>query len=129
MSTVSRISIETILRVLVGLVGFFFLVLGIGFMAFPDVFAAGFSVKPAHSVGTGGIRADFGALFLGMSFFCLVGAASTARSLAVPITFLLVIIVGRILDIGLDGPLLPGGAFLSVAFFGVVDCDFHRDSC
>ncbi len=114
MNAVSRISMEMILRVLVGLVGLLFLALGIGFMAFPDVFAAAFSVKLAHALGVGGIRGDFGALFLGMSFFCFIGATSTARWLVVPITFLLVIIAGRLIDIGLDGFSLPGSRFLLV---------------
>lgn len=74
MSSISRISAtEIVFRILVGLVGLFFVALGIGFMAFPDIFAVVFSVEPAYASGVSGIRSDFGGLFLGMSFFVLLG--------------------------------------------------------
>ncbi len=100
---------ETVFSLLVGLTGLFFLALGVGFMAFPDIFAAMFSVQPAYALGVNGIRSDFGGLFLGMSFFCLLGA-TTGRCcwLAVPIIFLLLIIAGRLIGIGLDGPSSAG---------------------
>lgn len=110
MIATSRMSpTETVFRLLVGLTGLFFLVLGIGFMAFPDIFAAVFSVEPAYGLGVNGIRSDFGGLFLGIGFFCLLGATTgRCRWLAVPIIFLLLIIAGRLIGIGLDGPSSPG---------------------
>ncbi|MGO9123189.1 MAG: MBL fold metallo-hydrolase [Desulfomonilaceae bacterium] len=121
MSSISRISAtEIVFRILVGLVGLFFVALGIGFMAFPDIFAVVFSVEPAYASGVSGIRSDFGGLFLGMSFFCLIGAMSAPRWLAVPIIFLLVIIAGRLIDIGLDGFSSPGSKFLMVELVLVV---------
>ena len=91
MTATSRMSpTETVFRLLVGLTGLFFLTLGIGFMAFPDIFAALFSVEPAYGPGVNGMRSDFGGLFLGMSFFCLLGATTgRCRWLTVPIIFLL----------------------------------------
>lgn len=93
----------TVFRILVGVIGLFFLVLGIGFMAFPDIFAALFSVAPAYGNGVNAIRSDLGGLFLGMSFFCLMGAAGGRRGwLAVPIVFLILIIAGRLIGLALD---------------------------
>jgi ribonuclease Z len=108
-ATSRRSPTETVFRLLVGLTGLFFLALGIGFMAFPDILAAVFSVEPAYGLGVNGIRSDFGGLFLGMSFFCLLGAMTgRCRWLAVPIIFLLLIIAGRLIGIGLDGPSSAG---------------------
>ena len=100
---------ETIFRILAGLIGLLFLVLGLGFMTFPDIFATGFSVQPATIQGLNAIRGDFGGLFLGMSFFCFLGA-TTRRCcwLVVPIIFLILIITGRLISFGLDG-LSPAG--------------------
>ena len=104
-ATSRRSPTETVFRLLVGLTGLFFLALGIGFIAFPDIFAALFSVEPAYGPGVNGIRSDFGGLFLGLSFFCLLGAMTgRCRWLAVPVVFLLLIIAGRLIGIGLDGP-------------------------
>jgi ribonuclease Z len=100
---------EIVFRLLARLTGLFFLVLGIGFMAFPDIFAVVFSVEPAYGLGVDGIRSDFGGLFLGIGFFCLLGAATgRCRWLTVPIIFLLLIIAGRLIGIGLDGTSSPG---------------------
>jgi ribonuclease Z len=65
MIAASRMSpTEIAFRLPAGLAGLFFLVLGIGFMAFPDIFAVVFSVEPAYGLGVDGIRSDFGGLFL-----------------------------------------------------------------
>ncbi len=93
-----------IFRILAGLIGFLFLNIGLGFVAFPDILATAFFVQPAHAQGLNAIRGDFGGLFLGMSFFCFLGAAAgRARWLAVPVPFLLFIIVGRMVSLGRDG--------------------------
>jgi len=93
----------TVFRILVGVIGLFFLVLGIGFMAFPDVFAGIFSVSPAYGSGVNAIRSDLGGLFLGMSFFCLLRAAGGRPGwLAVPIVFLILIVIGRLIGLALD---------------------------
>ncbi len=72
-ATSRRSPTETVFRLLVGLTGLFFLALGIGFMAFPDIFAAVFSAEPAYGPGVKGIRSDFGGVFLGLSFFAFLG--------------------------------------------------------
>lgn len=95
---------EQIFRILAGLVGLLFLFLGLGFMTFPDVFATGFSVQPATIQGLRAIRGDFGGLFLGMSFFCFLGATTRRWFwLVVPLIFLVLIITGRLISFGPDG--------------------------
>jgi ribonuclease Z len=95
---------EKLLRLLAGLVGLFFLFLGISFMAFPDTLAAGFSVQPLHVWGLNAIRGDFGGLFLGLAFFCFLGTArGSSRWLGVPMIFLLLIICGRLVSLRPDG--------------------------
>jgi ribonuclease Z len=95
---------ETIFRLLAGIIGLLFLILGLGFMTFPDIFATGFSAQPITIQGLNAVRGDFGGLFLGMSFFCFLGAATHRWFwLIVPIFFLLFIITGRLISLGLDG--------------------------
>jgi ribonuclease Z len=102
-----RSPIETIFRLLAGLIGLLFLILGLGFMTFPDIFSTEFSVQPATIQGLNVIRGDFGALFLGMSFFCFLGTATRRWFwLIVPIFFLLLIIAGRLISLGQEGPSL-----------------------
>lgn len=101
---------EKAFRLMSGLVGFFFLALGIGFMSFPDVFAMLFSVQPATIQGLSPIRGDFGGLFMGMSFFCFLGAfTGRCRWLVVCVVFLILIITGHLISFGQDG-LSPTGA-------------------
>jgi ribonuclease Z len=104
MTTRDRINVlETVLRILAGLVGLFFLALGLGFLALPEVFATGFFVEPARAVGINAIRGDFGALFLGMSFFCLLGTLTVHRRLlVVPIVFLALVVTGRLTILIID---------------------------
>ncbi len=113
--TSQRSPIEMIFRLLAGLVGFLFLVLGLGFMTFPDIFATGFSVQPITIQGLNAIRGDFGGLFLGMSFFCFLGAMTGhCRWLIVPVIFLILIIIGRLISFGLEGLSAAGAKSLII---------------
>jgi ribonuclease Z len=110
-----RSPIGMIFRLLAGLTGLLFLALGLGFIAFPDMLAAAFSAQPAIIQGLNAIRGDFGALFLGMSFFCFLGAITgRCRWLVVPIVFLILIITGRLISFGLDGPSAAGAQSLKI---------------
>ena len=92
------------LRFSAGLVGLAFLFMGMGFLAFPEVLATAFFAEPSRAVGVNSIRGDFGALFLGMGLFCLLGSMTTRRSLLfVPIIFLVLIIAGRLTGLIVDG--------------------------
>jgi|GEM_PF-40246 len=95
---------ETVFRLLTGLIGVFFCLLGIGFMTFPDGFGAGFSIQPITVQGLNSLRGDLGGLFLGMGFFCLLGATTKRWSwLVVPQLFLLLIMIGRLISLGQEG--------------------------
>lgn len=90
-------SVQFILRALSTLVGLALLFLGLGFLIMPEIFATAMLVDPWRAVGINSLRADFGALFLGMSFFCLVGCLTEYRRLLlVPIVFLTLVAVGRV---------------------------------
>jgi ribonuclease Z len=94
---------DSIMRIFAGLVGLILLVIGIGFFTMPEVLATGFYVEPARAVGINTIRGDFGAMFLGMGFFCLVGALTRYRKLLfVPIVFLALVLIGRITGLIVD---------------------------
>ena len=105
MTATSRLSpTGMIFHLLAGLTGLLFLALGLGFTAFPDMLATAFSAQPTTIQGLNAIRGDFGGLFLGMSFFCFLGAMTgRCRWLVVPIVFLILIITGRLISFGLDG--------------------------
>lgn len=105
MNEPSRLSpAEKIFRLLAGLAGLLFLLLGVGFYTFPDLLGTGFLIQPLSLQGLNSLRGDFGGVFLGMSLFCLLGAADGRRRwLAVPIIFLILIACGRLLSFALDG--------------------------
>jgi ribonuclease Z len=104
MMTNRRINpLETVVRILAGLVGLFFLVIGMGFLTLPEVFATRFFVEPARAVGINALRGDLGALFLGMGFFCLLGTVTARRRvLVVPIVFLTMVVTGRLISLVID---------------------------
>jgi hypothetical protein len=111
--------IESVLRVLSGGIGFIFLLLGLGFLILPEVFAIAFFAEPARAVGINSLRGDFGALFLGMSFFCLLGTFSSHRwLLLVPIVFLTLVILGRLTSLVIDDlPMVMAGTLVSELVF------------
>ncbi len=90
-------------RMLAGLVGFIFLLIGIGILIFPELLASALLAVSARPAGTSSLRSGFGALFLGMGGFCLVGVLSRFRCLLlIPSIFLLLIIVGRVISVLVD---------------------------
>ena len=92
-----------ITRVLAVFVGFILLLLGVGMLIFPELLASALFAVSARAVGTSALRSDFGALFLGMGGFCLVGVFSRFRwLLLVPSVFLLLVIVGRVISALVD---------------------------
>lgn len=117
--------VETSLRALSGAVGFVLLLLGLGFLILPEVFAtAVLAAETARAVGINSLRADFGALFLGMSLFCLLGALSRHRwLLLVPGVFLALIVAGRLTSFVVDDlPMVMARALVMELVFLVVLC-------
>jgi ribonuclease Z len=125
--------VESLLRILSGIIGFTFLMMGLGFLIVPEIVATTlFFADTARAVGINSLRGDFGALFLGMSFFCLLGVFSAHRwSLLVPIVFLTLVILGRLTSFVVDdlpmvmvGTLVSELIFLTVLTLSVVSYSF-----
>ncbi len=114
--------VKSILRVLSGGIGFLFLFLGLGFLIMPELFATALFAETTRAVGINSLRGDFGALFLGMSFFCLLGALSSHRwLLLVPIVFLVLVVTGRLTSLVVDDlPMVMAGTLVSELVFVLV---------
>lgn len=112
--------VESVLRVLSGAIGFIFLMMGLSFLIWPEIVATTlFFADTARAVGINSLRGDFGALFLGMGFFCLLGVFSVHRwLLLVPIVFLGLVILGRLTSFVVDDlPMVMAGALVSELIF------------
>ncbi|MEW5734281.1 MAG: MBL fold metallo-hydrolase [Thermodesulfobacteriota bacterium] len=112
--------VQSLLRVLSGIIGFIFLMMGLSFLIWPEIVATTqFFAETARAVGINSLRGDFGALFLGMSFFCLLGVFSMHRwLLLVPIVFLTFVILGRLTGFVVDDlPNVMAGAIVSELVF------------
>lgn len=95
---------QIVLRYLSGLVGAFFLVLGVMFLFSLASQTAMFALLPSGNAGLSTLRGDLAGLFLGMAIFSLLGAIRGSTGLlAVPAAFLSFIIFGRLLNLMLDG--------------------------
>jgi ribonuclease Z len=96
--------IPRILRMLTGLVAVLFLALGLGLLLTPERLTGQFALLPSGYPGFSTLRADLGGLFLGMAAFTLIGVLrASSRWLTVPSVFLGFIILGRLLNLLLDG--------------------------
>lgn len=95
---------STAIRALIGLVGVFNLLLGLGFLLMPKKLAKDFCLSPVGVAGLASLRADFPGFFIGASVFALLGAAwSRADLLLVPLLLLAIAFCGRVLSLVLDG--------------------------
>ncbi len=95
---------QTVLRYFSGLVGLFFLVLGLIFLFSPASQTATFALLPSGNTGLSTLRGDVAGLFLGMALFSLLGAfRGSAGLLTVPACYLGFIIFGRLLNLILAG--------------------------
>ncbi len=100
---------DNVLRWLVRLMGLILLLIGFGFLFVPDNVASRFAIEPASLGGFATLRGDLGGLFVGMAFFCFLGALEgKARWLVVPTVFLAAIILGRFLNLLFEGVVGPG---------------------
>lgn len=92
------------MRVAVGLVALFNLVIGLGFLLAPLRLAARFAVAPLGLQGMATLRADFPAFFITGAVFSLIAARrADPRPLLVPLTLLGLALFGRFVSIALDG--------------------------
>lgn len=92
------------MRVLIGLVGLFNMLIGLSFLFNPAKMASDFALSPIGTQGMATMRADFPAFFLTAGVFSLLGAwRSDAKPLLVPVALLAIALLGRFVSIGLDG--------------------------
>ena len=101
---------RNVMRVAVGLVGIFNIVLGLGFLTDPAQAGLRFYLSSLGTQGLATMRADFTAFFLTGGIFALVAAWRAWRTpLLVPLCLLSVAITGRAIILFADGA--PGKAF------------------
>ena len=91
-------------RVLAGVVGAFLLGIGLATLIMPDVVSTVvLSLTPATGAGISSLRGNIGALFVGMGLFTLLGVLSRQRwLLLVPIVFLGLVVLGRLIGIAVE---------------------------
>jgi hypothetical protein len=98
------IDVKLSMRILVGLVGLFNFLLGLGFLLNPVQLAARFALMPVGTQGLATIRADFPAFFITGAIFAAIGAwRADSRPLVVPLVLLGLALFGRFVSIALDG--------------------------
>jgi hypothetical protein len=95
---------RTSLRLVIGLIGLFNILIGLGFLLVPAKLGAAFFLEPLGTQGLATLRADFPGFFIGASVFALAGAWSgRAQPLLVPILMLGLALFGRFVSIAIDG--------------------------
>ena len=95
---------RTIMRVAIGLVGLFNIILGLGFLLVPDKLALAFFLAPTNVQGLATLRADFTGFFIGAAIFALLGAwRADPRPLLVPLVMLGLALFGRTVSLFVDG--------------------------
>lgn len=112
-------------RIIVGLVGLFNLLIGARFLFTPAQMATEFAVSPIGTQGMATLRADFPGFFLTGGLFALIGAwRSDAKPLLVPIALLGFALFGRFISVALDGtaattfpPMIAEAVMLGVLIF------------
>lgn len=105
---------RTVVRVVVGLVGLFNIVLGLGFLLDPAQAGLRFFLTSLGTQGMATMRADFTAFFVTGGVFALIAAWRAWRlPLLVPLALLSIAIVGRAISLVADGA--PTTAFPPMA--------------
>jgi hypothetical protein len=95
-------------QIIVGLLGAFNLVLGLGFFTQTSAFGALFFISAENIQGLATMRADFTAFFVTAGATAIVGAwRLSAKCLLVPMMLFGVALLGRVASILVDGALPP----------------------
>ncbi|MEQ1889009.1 MAG: DUF4345 family protein [Alphaproteobacteria bacterium] len=95
---------NSVLRGLIGLVGLFNLILGLGFLFTPARTAAPFFLSAGNIQGLATLRADFSGFFILAAACALYGAwKQYATPLLVPIALFAIAILGRSIGLLIDG--------------------------
>ena len=97
---------RVIVQIVVGLVGVFNLILGLGFFTQTAAFGAKLFISADNIQGLATMRADFTSFFVTAGALAIVGAwRQSGRCLLVPIMLFGVALSGRIVSILVDGAL------------------------
>ena len=92
-----------ITRIMAAVVGGVLLLIGIAMLIMPEVISTMLLSLSTGGAGVNSLRADIGALFLGMGVFALFGALTRYRwVLLVPTVFLAFVVGGRVISMLLD---------------------------
>lgn len=95
---------HNILRVAVGLVGLFNIVIGLGFLFRPAQLATAFFLSPMGSQGLATLRADFPGFFITGGAFAFIASLRRDRgAVAVPVALLAIALLGRCISLIGDG--------------------------
>jgi hypothetical protein len=117
---------KSVVRILIGVVGLFNILIGLSFLFNPAKMASQFALSPLGTQGMATMRADFPAFFLTGAIFALIGAwRADAKPLLVPLVLLSLALFGRFVSIALDGiapttmePMVAEVAMLTVLGLG-----------
>jgi len=105
---------RNVMRAVIGLVGVFNLILGLGFLIDPAQAGLRFFLSSLGTQGLATMRADFTAFFVTGGSFALIAAWRARRTpLLVPLMLLGIAIAGRAISLVADGA--PGKAFPPMA--------------
>jgi len=100
---------DTIARVLIGLIAAIMLVHGLRFWFQIDVMNGLFALSTVNDLGFASIRADFGSLFLSVGVFAAVAAWTRSRQAALgAATLFIIAFLGRVISLGFEGPVEGG---------------------
>ncbi len=95
---------RTAMRAIVGLLGVFNAMIGLGFLFRPAQAGASFFLLPIGSQGLATMRADLTGFFIGAAVFALFGAwQARADLLRVPLVILSLALAGRCVSLAADG--------------------------
>ena len=109
------------LRIAVVLIGLSMLLGAVGFMFSPEAMEAQFSVVASRVDGMGTLRGDLGGLFLTLAVFTLYGSRPGKSAwLAVPVVFMLTVLLGRTVHILIDGLSEPAIRSTVIEIIGLV---------
>lgn len=93
-----------IIRILIGLLGALYTVMGMVYLFQPVDIAASFFLEPVGIQGLATLRADFTAFFLTAGLFALYAAAKNRPgALLAPLFLFAIALTGRFVSLALDG--------------------------
>lgn len=100
---------ETLMRVLIGLIALMMSAYGLGFWFLTDTMNARFALATSNDLGFASIRADFAGFFFSVAVFSAVAAWKRSGEAALAAaTLFLFAFVGRVLSLVMEGPVTGG---------------------